>query len=73
MTEVSKEERAPVTESLGGAASLGAQAQSKVKPDQDLGHSSAARPAFQLYVWIRWITGSYFERVPAGRVIRRCT
>lgn len=26
----------------------------------------AALLALQLYVWIRWVTGPYFERVPAG-------
>ena len=55
-----------VTEPLGGAAALGAQVQPKVKPVQIWAFVGGAILAFQLYVWIRWITGPNFERVPAG-------
>ena len=55
-----------VTEPLGGAAALGAQVQPKVKPVQIWAFVGAAILVFQLYVWIRWITGPNFERVPAG-------
>ena len=55
-----------VTESLGGAAALGADVQPKVKPVQIWAFVGGAVLVLQLYVWIRWITGPYFERVPAG-------
>ena len=64
---------APVTESLGGAAALGAEVQTKVKPVQIWAAVGGAILVLQLYVWIRWITGPYFERVPPGQTIRRCT
>ena len=53
-----------VTEPLGGVA--GAEVQPKVKPVQIWACVGGAILALQLYVWIRWITGPYFERVPAG-------
>ena len=46
-----------------GATELGAQAQSKVKPVQVWAAVGGAVLAFQMYVWIRWITGPFFERV----------
>jgi hypothetical protein len=49
-----------------GATELGAQAQSKVKPVQVWAAVGGAVLAFQIYVWIRWVSGPYFERVPAG-------
>ena len=55
-----------VTEPLGGAAALGADVQPKVKPVQIWAFVGGAILVLQLYVWIRWITGPYFERVPAG-------
>ena len=55
-----------VTESLGGAAALGADVQPKVKPVQIWAFVGGAVLVLQLYVWVRWITGPYFERVPAG-------
>ena len=54
------------TEPLGGAAALGAEVQPKVKPVQIWAFVGGAILVLQLYVWIRWITGPYFERVPAG-------
>jgi hypothetical protein len=67
MSELSSKENAPtVTESLGGAASLGAQVQSQVKPVRIWAVAGGALLVLQLYVWIRWITGPYFERVPTG-------
>ena len=67
MTEVSDRKSAPfVTESLGGVASLGADAQSKVKPITIWATIGGALLALQLYVWTRWITGPYFQRVPGG-------
>ncbi len=66
MSAPSKKTAPPVTESLGGAASLGAQVQSPVKPVRIWAAIGGAILAFQLYVWIRWITGPNFERVPTG-------
>jgi hypothetical protein len=67
MSELANRKNAPsVTESLGGAASLGAQIQPKVKPIQLWAVLGGAILAFQLYVWIRWISGPNFERVPPG-------
>ena len=65
--EPSDKNKAPsVTESLGGAAALGAEVQPKVKPVQIWAAAGGAILVLQLYVWIQWITGPYFERVPAG-------
>src|SRR5689334_2760858 len=62
----SEKTQAPTpTESLD-AASLGAQAQSPTKPVRIWAVIGGAILVFQLYVWIRWISGPYFERVPAG-------
>ena len=64
---LSDKKNAPsVTEPLGGAASLGAQVQSPVKAVRIWAVIGGALLVFQLYVWIRWLTGPYFERVPAG-------
>jgi Spirocyclase AveC-like len=66
MTEVSSGKKSAVTESVGGTASLGAQVQPKVKPVMIWATIGGAILAFQLYVWISWIAGPNFERVPAG-------
>jgi hypothetical protein len=58
--------KAAVTESLGGTAELGAQVQAKGKPVQIWAVFGGAILILQLYVWARWITGPYFEQVPAG-------
>ncbi|BBX21115.1 DUF5135 domain-containing protein [Mycolicibacter terrae] len=55
-----------VTQSLAGTATLGAQVQPASKPVRVWATVGGAILAFQLYVWIRWITGPNFERVPAG-------
>ena len=58
MTELSDRKSAPaVTESLDGAALLGDDAQSKVKPATIWATVGGALLVVQLYVWIRWITG----------------
>src|SRR6478609_9316127 len=62
----SKKKTSSVTEPLGGAAALGADIQSAVKPVQIWATIGGALLVLQLYVWIRWITGPYFERVPSG-------
>jgi hypothetical protein len=55
-----------VTESLSGVVALDADAQVKVRPVTIWATVGGAVLALQLYVWIRWITGPYFERVPGG-------
>ncbi|WP_297824211.1 spirocyclase AveC family protein, partial [Mycobacterium sp.] len=67
MSDLANRNRASsVTESLPGAAELGAQGQSPVRPIKLWAAAGGALLALELYVWIRWITGPYFERVPTG-------
>ncbi|MBV9320786.1 MAG: spirocyclase AveC family protein [Mycobacterium sp.] len=67
MSELPNKRNAPtVTESLGGAPSLGTQVQPTVKPVRIWAIIGGAILAFQIYVWMRWITGPYFKRVPTG-------
>lgn len=54
------------SEPLGGAAAIGAEVRPTVKPVQIWAVVGGALLALQLYVWISWITGPYFERVPGG-------
>ncbi len=66
MTDLSSKKKAPsLTEPLG-AATLGDQAQSKVKPVQIWAAIGGAILVLQLYVWVRWISGPFFQRVPVG-------
>jgi Spirocyclase AveC-like len=58
--------RPVVTESLDGAAPLDAAPERPVGPVQIWAVIGGALLVLQLYVWIRWVTGPYFERVPAG-------
>lgn len=60
MSELSRE-ATPV-----GVAELSDPAQSKVKPVTVWATIGGALLVLQLYVWIRWISGPYFERVPSG-------
>jgi hypothetical protein len=55
-----------VTEPLGATAELGSQVQPKAKAIKIWATLGAAILALTLYVWISWITGPYFERVPSG-------
>ena len=74
MTELSSKKNAPyLTESLSGGAELQAQDQSRVKPVRVWAAVGGAILALQLYVWIRWITGPYFQRSQTARAIRRCS
>jgi Spirocyclase AveC-like len=67
MSDLSNKNKAPsLTEPLGGAAALGAEVQSAVKPVQIWATIGGALLVLQLYVWTRWITGPNFERVPSG-------
>ncbi|MCX4092753.1 spirocyclase AveC family protein [Nocardia sp. alder85J] len=67
MTYLSEQTDAPaVTESLSAATSLGVPARSGVTPVRLWAALGGLILAFQLYVWIRWITGPNFVRVPKG-------
>lgn len=55
-----------MTESLDRAAGLAADVDTKVKPVTVWATIGGALLVLQLYVWIRWITGPYFTRVPSG-------
>ena len=68
MTDVSDKKSAPtVTESLGAAASSAPRSRSiRSSPSRSGRPSAVALLVLQLYVWIRWITGPYFQRVPSG-------
>jgi len=55
-----------MTESLTRAAALGNQPEKASKPVRAWAIAGGAILAFQLYVWISWMTGPYFKRVPAG-------
>ena len=67
MSDLSNKKKAPIlTESLGGAAALDADVQAKVKPVTIWATVGGALLVLQVYVWTRWITGPYFERVPGG-------
>ena len=65
MSDLSHKKKPAITESLS-EASLGTPPQSKVTHVKIWAAVGGAILAFQLYVWIRWITGPNFERVPAG-------
>jgi hypothetical protein len=55
-----------VTESAAKVADLGSSAQAPSKAVQIWAVIGGAILILQLYVWTRWITGPYFERVPGG-------
>ena len=55
-----------VTESATKVADLGSSTQAPSKAVQIWAVIGGAILILQLYVWIRWITGPYFERVPGG-------
>jgi hypothetical protein len=65
VSDLSSRKRPVLTESLSDAA-LGAQPQKKITPVRVWAAVGGVILAFQLYVWIRWISGPNFERVPAG-------
>ena len=55
-----------VTEPLGDSTSLDTPARAAGKPVRIWAVLGGIILVLQLYVWIRWITGPYFERVPTG-------
>jgi Spirocyclase AveC-like len=67
MSGLSDNKSAPVvTESLSRVGALGTRPESTAKPVRMWAIAGGAILAFQLYVWIRWMTGPYFKRVPTG-------
>ena len=66
MSDLSNKKASTVTEPLGGVATLGGDARSGVKPVTIWATVGGALLLLQVYVWIRWISGPYFERVPGG-------
>jgi len=66
VSDLSNKKASTVTEPLGGVATLGGDARSGVKPVTIWATVGGALLLLQVYVWIRWISGPYFERVPGG-------
>lgn len=68
MSDLSNKTKAPPLPepAVGRAAERSGQAESAVKPVKVWAAIGGALLALQLYVWIRWITGPYFERVASG-------
>jgi Spirocyclase AveC-like len=67
VTDISNKPSAAVlTESLDRAGALGGQPKSTVKPVKIWAFVGGTILAFQLYVWISWMAGPNFERVPTG-------
>ena len=67
MSGLSNKKSAPgVTKSAGGVASLGAEVKPQSNTVKIMAVIGGAVLILTLYVWIRWVTGPYFERVPAG-------
>ncbi|AEV74492.1 hypothetical protein MycrhN_3983 [Mycolicibacterium rhodesiae NBB3] len=67
MSDLSNKKKAStVTESLGAAGTLGTEVAPSSNRVTIWAAFGGALLVFQLFVWIRWITGPYFERVPAG-------
>ncbi|OBH58879.1 DUF5135 domain-containing protein [Mycobacterium colombiense] len=63
---MSDKKASSVIEPLGGTAEPGSRVLTSVKPVQIWAAVGGALLVLQLYVWTRWITGPYFQRVPAG-------
>jgi Spirocyclase AveC-like len=67
MSDLSNKESAPsVTQSLDGVRAVQTATRSKIQPIIIWATIGGAILALQLYVWIRWISGPYFVRVPGG-------
>jgi hypothetical protein len=54
------------TQSLDGVAALNNQSDSAVKPITVWATIGGALLVLQAYVWIRWVTGPYFQGIPSG-------
>lgn len=66
MSDLSNKKKPVLTESLDGVAKLGDGARPASSRVKVWAVAGGVLLALQLYVWIRWITGPYFERVPSG-------
>lgn len=66
MSELSNQKSPAVTETLGVTHPLGTGNRQASKAVYLWAGLGALILALQVYVWIRWITGPYFERVPTG-------
>lgn len=66
MSESSNKKARTVTEPLSGTAALGTPDRSATKPVHLWAAVGAVFLAYTLYVFIRWVTGPYFEPVSGG-------
>lgn len=66
MSELSNRSDPAVTESVSAATLSTAGVKQKSNTVKILAVVGGLILAMQIYVWIRWITGPYFERVPQG-------
>ena len=66
MSELLNHNAPVVTERLGGVNELGGQVRRPSRPVRIWAIAGGVILAFQLFVWLSWIAGPNFERVPAG-------
>ena len=66
MSDLSDKKKPVVTEPFAGAAALGTEVRPPSSRVKIWAVAGGLLLALQIYVWIRWITGPYFERVPSG-------
>ncbi|WP_280424025.1 spirocyclase AveC family protein [Nocardia carnea] len=66
MSELSNKKTPQVTETIGDTKTLGTPNRQVSKAVYIWATIGGLILALQVYVWIRWITGPYFERVPTG-------
>ncbi|WP_280464082.1 spirocyclase AveC family protein [Nocardia carnea] len=66
MSELSNEKTPEITETLGDAKTLSAPKRQVNKGIYIWATVGGLILALQVYVWTRWMTGPYFERVPTG-------
>ncbi|MGN2637925.1 spirocyclase AveC family protein [Nocardia takedensis] len=66
MSELSNKKPSEVVESAGNVATLGNAKPQTSKAVLIWAALGALILAVQVYVWTRWVTGPYFERVPTG-------
>ncbi|MBO0854588.1 MAG: spirocyclase AveC family protein [Nocardia sp.] len=66
MTDLSNKAAPTVTEKLGAATTSGGEKKSGSKAVYIWSTIGGLILILQVYVWIRWVTGPYFQRVPTG-------
>ncbi|MFI9536127.1 spirocyclase AveC family protein [Nocardia fusca] len=66
MSELSNKKSSEVIETLGATTTFGAGDRQPSRTVYIWAIIGALILALQVYVWLRWITGPYFERVPTG-------